>query len=196
MHQLQSSKKDKFYEVSLKLIHEKGFRGTTMRDIAEKMNFEVANIYNYIDSKQSLLENILFSLESEIIEHMENIVASSYSPKEKLKALIAFHVQLPSKKPLEVSLLYNEWRNLSPPKKVEFLQSKKKYERQVKELLKDCIDKGEFRSMDVYIATHTILSSMRWIYDVFAIKGADINPVELEKQVLDLIFKGIENCPD
>ena len=51
----KSKKRERFLQAVLQLIHEKGFKATTMRDIAEKLNFDVANIYNYIDSKQSLL---------------------------------------------------------------------------------------------------------------------------------------------
>ena len=61
----KSVKKDLFFKETLKLIHEKGFRATTMRDIAERMNFEVANIYNYIDSKDALLENYVIGITKE-----------------------------------------------------------------------------------------------------------------------------------
>ncbi len=38
------TKKELFFEKTLKLISEKGFKATTMRDIAHELNFEVANV--------------------------------------------------------------------------------------------------------------------------------------------------------
>ena len=53
-------KRQRFLDEALKLIHEKGFKGMTMRNIAEKLNCDVANVYNYIENKQALLEERLF----------------------------------------------------------------------------------------------------------------------------------------
>ena len=81
-----NTKREQFFTTALQLFHEKGFKATTMRNIAERMSFDVANIYNYIDNKQSLLETYLFGISKEFHDGVEDVLASSYSPKEKLKA--------------------------------------------------------------------------------------------------------------
>jgi AcrR family transcriptional regulator len=63
MPQNHSPRKKQFLDESLKMIHEKGYKATTMRDLAERMGFEVSNIYNFIDSKEALLETYLFRLQ-------------------------------------------------------------------------------------------------------------------------------------
>jgi len=189
-------RRERFFSESLKLIHEKGYKATTMRDIAKQLDFKVANVYNYIESKQSLLESYLFGISGEFHKGIDHIIESSYSPKEKLKAVITLHVQLTSQKPYEVALLVNEWRNLEDKdgrnKLNDFLEERTAYESKVRRVVKEGIKSKQLRSMDLEIATHAILSSVRWLYNWYLEHSDSVNPIELEKQLTDFIFKGME----
>lgn len=192
----KSTKKEKFFEESLKLIHEKGYKATTMRDIAEKLNFKVANVYNYIGSKQELLETYLFDISNEFLESIELIMESSYAPEEKLRLIISVHVQMISKKPYELSLLVNEWRNLDEPKRGELIYLKMKYNKKVREIIITGMEQGKLRTMDPDIATLSFLSALRWLYDKFTDKSNEhskANRIEIEKQLTDFIFLGLGN---
>ncbi len=187
----KSSKKEKFFRESLKLFHEKGYKATTMRDIAEKLNFEVANIYNYIDSKHSLLEIYVFEMSSEFHKNIDHIIDSSYSPLEKIKLVISVHIKLTSEKPYEMALLLNEWRNLNPDKLSQFLNERDNYESKFESILEQAMHDNSVRQMDLKIATKTILSSIRWLYDIYTNPDTTINPIELEKQITEFITIGI-----
>ncbi|MDF1867026.1 MAG: TetR family transcriptional regulator [Saprospiraceae bacterium] len=184
-------KRKRFLEVSLKLIHEKGFKGTTMRDIATQLNCDVANVYNYVDSKQALLEEKLFEISGAFHESINNILISSYSPVDKLKAIVSFHIQLTSRRPFEVALLVNEWRNLKEPILSKFLEEKGGYEDKVRSIIKEGINSGVLRDMDLEIATFAMLSSIRWLHDKYTDPAKTVNPIELEKQISDFILEGM-----
>lgn len=185
------TKKERFLEASLELIHEKGFKATTMRDIAQKLNFEVANVYNYIDSKQSLLETYLFSIQDEFQKAMLAITTSTLTPTEQLKMVIASYIQITERRPLEQALLANEWRNLKEPRLGEFIIRRNDYEYKLKKILQDGVEQGAFRNMDVEITTHVILSSLRWLYLKYLNSEDKANTVEIEKQLVDFIQNGI-----
>ena len=189
----KSVKKDLFFKETLRLIHEKGFRATTMRDIAERMNFEVANIYNYIDSKDALLENYVIGITKEFQTYMDNIIDSTFSPKDKLRMVISKHIQFTFEKPYQLALMANEWRNLKEPALSEYVAKRSDYIFKIASILEDGVEKGEFRPMNIEIATNSIVSSLRWSYN----KDVDnsntsINPIELEKQFMDFIFNGVK----
>ncbi|MBT8384901.1 MAG: TetR family transcriptional regulator [Bacteroidia bacterium] len=185
------SKKEKFLKETLKLFYSKGFKATTMRDIAKKLNFEVANIYNYIDSKQALLEDALFDISYTFHHSIDNILESSYSPEEKLKLIISSHIKLTVEKPYEMALMVNEWRNLKPEKLKKIIERKKDYENKVAMVLQEGIEHGHFRKMNVVITTKSLLSSLRWLYDEYPGSQTRFNPIEIEKQIIDFIFAGI-----
>tara|TARA_R110001632_G_scaffold217616_2_gene346363 strand:+ start:1768 stop:2352 length:585 start_codon:yes stop_codon:yes gene_type:complete len=187
----ENTKKERFLEVALQLIHEKGFKATTMRDIANALNFEVANVYNYIDSKQSLLEIYLFNIQDEFHDSIDLVVASTYSPKEKLKLVISSYIQITAKRPLVQALIANEWRNLKEPKLQEFIVRRNEYENKLKSIVREGLLTGVFREVDVDITTHIIMSSLRWLYVKYINPHTTVNPIELEKQMTDFILNAI-----
>lgn len=188
-----SSKKEDFLQASLQLIHEKGFKATTMRDIAERMDFDVSNSYNYIKSKQDILELFLFRTSEEFHLAMDNILASSYSADEKLKQVISAHIQVSAKRPLEVALMVNEWRNLKEPKYNEYVTLRTSYEKKMARLLREGVKTEVFKELNIKITSALILSSIRWVYDSYADASSTINPVELERQIIGLVFDGVIN---
>ncbi|WP_394750961.1 TetR/AcrR family transcriptional regulator [Spongiimicrobium salis] len=186
-----STKKEDFLQESLKLIHEKGFKATTMRDIADRMDFDVSNSYNYIKSKQEILESFLFRASNDFHSALDNIMASNYTLDEKLKQIISCHIQIASQRPYEVALMVNEWRNLKEPKYTEYTVLRDKYEEKIKGLLQAGMEEGVFKEMDADIATAVILSSIRWFYDKYTQKDTSLNPIELERQIVDFVFHGV-----
>jgi AcrR family transcriptional regulator len=187
----KNTKKERFLEVALQLIHLKGFKATTLRDIAQALNFEVANVYNYIDSKQSLLEVYLFNIQDEFHDSIDSVIASSYSPKEKLRLVISSYIQITAKRPLVQALIANEWRNLKEPKLQEFIDRRSDYEKKLNSIIQEGVTKGEFREIDVDITTHIIMSSLRWLYVKYINPPTKINTIEIEKQMTDFIQNAI-----
>jgi len=186
-----TTKKEDFLQESLKLIHEKGFKATTMRDIAERMDFDVSNSYNYIRSKQEILESFLFRTSQDFHTSIDNILSSSYPIEEKLKQIIAAHIQIAAQKPYEIALMVNEWRNLKEPKYTQYVELRDLYEKKFADLLQEGIDVKVFKPMDVEIATSVILASLRWFYDKYATNKKTLNPIELERQIVDFVFNGV-----
>ena len=191
MHLKKSTKKERFLAVVLKLIHKKGFKATTMRDIAHELNFEVANVYNYIDSKQSLLEAYLFDIQDEFHNAIDPILDSSHTAKEKLSLIISSYIRITAQRPYEQALLVNEWRNLKEPKLQEFVERRKAYENKLQGVVTAGVEQGEFRSLNVEIATQTILASLRWLYQRYLETKTTPNPVEIDKQLTDFILAGL-----
>ena len=184
-------RRDRFFNECLKLIHEKGFRATTMRDIAERLDFEVANIYNYIDSKNALLQKYLFDISAEFHQGIQLILESAMLPEAKIRAVISLHIRLTSERPYQVALLTNEWRNLKPHDQEKFLQERAWYESQVKCILKMGITSGHFRSLNVEVATFSILGSIRWLFDWYTDHSKEMEPKDLENQISNMILNGL-----
>jgi AcrR family transcriptional regulator len=186
-----NTKKDKLLQVALRLFHQKGYKATTLREIAKELNYEVANIYNYIHSKHSILEYFLFKISADFHSSIDNVLHSNYSPIDKLKAIINLHVSLSHQKPHQIGLLVNEWRNLKEPELERFKKERSEYESKVKSIVEVGIKQKVFRKMDAEIATLVVLSSVRWIYDWYASYNIDFNPIEHERQIFEIISQGL-----
>lgn len=162
-----------------------------MRDIAQRVNVEAATIYNYIPSKQALLDQFVFDMAEKFYQGMSLIEASSYSPIEKLKAIIGLNVRLTIENPDKIALLVNEWKHLDEPRLNEFVKNRNAYEDKLRKIIKEGIKKKELRKMDIELMLNSILSSIRWLFLWYNTDRSGINPFELERQLTNFILFGV-----
>ena len=86
---------DKQIEILLvaeKLFAEKGFDGTTIRDIAKTAGINIAMISYYFGSKEKLLESIVIFRISDLKLQLESIYEQQLSPIEKIEKIIAVYI--------------------------------------------------------------------------------------------------------
>jgi len=184
--------REQFIETSLQLFQSRGFKATTMRDIAKALDIEAATLYNYIQSKQSLLDELIFEIANQFHRGLSNIYESSYDPVDQLKAIIDLNVRLTAEHPYQVALLVGEWKHLKTERQAEFLAHRAGYERMVQGIIKKGMEVGQLRKMNLEIATYSFLSAIRWLFSWYIIQTERPNPVELEKQLSDFILKGMQ----
>lgn len=87
-----NSKQIDILNVSLKLFAEKGFDGTSIRDIAKAADINVAMVSYYFGSKEKLLEAIIIYRVSAFRMILENLQTEEISPVEKIKKFVSLYV--------------------------------------------------------------------------------------------------------
>ena len=162
----------------------------TMRDLATAMECDVANLYNYIPSKQAFLKEQLFVMSSRFHQGIDEISESGLSTCGQLGQLVRLYVQLTFEHPLQVALLSNEWRHLSPADLIAFLNERSDYEQKVKKILSKGIRKKEIRNINADTATHLVLSALRWLF--IHIEQTPIkNRINLEAEIIEFLMHGL-----
>ncbi len=191
----ETDRRKRFFNTALQLIHEKGFKAMTMRVLADKLECDVSNIYNYVKSKHALLEQLLFEISNKFHEGIAIIETTENTPIEKLKAVIALHVRLTVEHPYQVTLLVNEWRNLRSddkhPKLQEFITFRNTYEQKLTAIIATGIEQGELSGENLEFTTNCILSSIRWLYSWYNPNNSAINPAELERLMINFVLNGV-----
>lgn len=89
-----NSKQIDILNVSLKLFAEKGFDGTSIRDIAKAADINVAMVSYYFGSKEKLLEAIIIYRVSDFRMILENLQTEQISPIEKIKKFVSLYVYM------------------------------------------------------------------------------------------------------
>lgn len=187
----RSAKKSLILREAAKLFREKGFGGTSMRDLAEKVGIEAASMYNHIRSKDEILEEICFGVGRKYDEQLSEIERQDISYPSKLELLIAFHVQMIIEDGAAVSVLNNDWKFLSAEKMTEFKMMRKEYEKHFAALLKQGMEQGFFKTMNVSIALFTILSALRWV-ELWYKPSRGVSKEDLAKDISALLMNGIK----
>ncbi len=79
--------------VAEKLFAEKGFDGTSVRDISKLAKVNVAMISYYFGSKESLLEQLILARVQDLKITLENIFNENLNPFEKIDKFIEIYIR-------------------------------------------------------------------------------------------------------
>ncbi|MEL6820111.1 MAG: TetR/AcrR family transcriptional regulator [Calditrichota bacterium] len=173
------------------LFRERGYRATSMRDLAEKVGIEAASLYNHINSKQQLLCELLMQIAELFTEGMQKIDSLDVSPTEKLNKLISLHVKLTVEHPKPIGLLTGEWIHLEEPVQDEFLKLRNDYEAKFIKILEAGIEQNELESVDPRIAMFSILSTLHGLQSWYR-RNKDMGFKELEEAMQQCLLRGLK----
>ncbi len=184
-------KLDLILEEAAILFKQKGFAGTSMRDLAERIGIDAASMYHYISSKDEILRTICFNISNTYRSQLAEIENTQASYTEKLKALVRLHIRIMIEKGAEVSVTNNDWKYLSEDSLLHFKELRKDYENRLAAMLEKGVAAGEFEKLNTSVALFTILSAVRWV-ELWWRPGRGISTEELEDSIITILFKGLE----
>ncbi|RPD47840.1 TetR/AcrR family transcriptional regulator [Hymenobacter sediminis] len=187
----KTNKRQLILEEAAKLFKQKGFGGTSMRDLAGEVGIEAASMYNHIKSKDEILELICFRVSSTYISQLAEIEATNAPYVEKIKALISLHIRLMIEDGAAVSVANHDWKYLREPALTEFKDARKQYEKGFAALIEQGIAAGEFQPVNVSVALFTILSAVRWV-ELWYRPGRELSAEELEANIITMLLTGLE----
>ncbi len=102
-------------QVAIDCFAEKGFHGTSMRDIAQRANASIAAIYYYFPSKSDILRHIMLGVTQDLIVALEQARAvAGPDAAGQLSAVVRTHVRLHTERQAESFIGNTELRSLAP----------------------------------------------------------------------------------
>ena len=158
---LNGSKKDAILKKAAALFRARGFKASSMRELALKIGVEAPSLYNHIGSKGELLQHICSKVAREFNDHLATVEALEIPVRNKLEMLIRFHIAMMLESFDEVYVSNHEWKYLEEPSLTLFLQQRKQYEGRMVQLLNDGINSKELKNVQPQVAVLTILSAVR-----------------------------------
>jgi AcrR family transcriptional regulator len=185
-----SNRKKQILKGAARLFRKRGFTATSMRDIASELQIEAPSLYNHIKGKQEILQILLLELARSFTLGMEVIISSTLTYEEQLEGLVRLHVDLTIKHPNGMALLTSDWVHLEEPAFSEYVSMRDEYELSFRNILIEAFKKNGKESVNVDLALFSILSTLRWLYS-WVLKNPEINPIELEKEMIENLLSGI-----
>ena len=146
------------------LFSQKGFYGTSIRDIASARGIRSGSLYAHIDSKEDLLFEVVMAGAAAFIDALAPIVEGSGSAEEKLVAGLTAHINVVATH-LETSRVFlHEWLLLSHARRELIQQQRDRYEAMWTEILQSGVDEGLFAPISLRYARLIVLSVANWVY--------------------------------
>lgn len=189
--QRNSSKREFVIEKAAKLFREKGFAATSMRDLAEEVGVEAASLYNHIQSKVEILQDICFRTANTLMQHLESIENSSKSAIEKITAILRFHIQQMISNYEMSQVSDREWRHLTEPYLSNFKTQRRTYRQRFANIIADGIQKNQVKPIDaptaVIIMLHAVSGVESWHRSM-----EKITAEQLENNMIIILVEGLK----
>jgi AcrR family transcriptional regulator len=156
------AQKNAILEKARELFWQKGYDGTSLKDIASACGFEASNIYYYYKNKEDILfEALRIELDRLVGDTKQLKENTAKNPVDRLKIFIDTEVKTHlGKHRLQGMLIDSELRNLSPQHRRKVIELRNKHDDILSQIITDGIKQGYFRDIDVKLAVYTISSAI------------------------------------
>src|SRR5688572_3294061 len=103
------TRRDELLKIAAQLFAERGFRNTTVRDIADAAGILSGSLYHHFDSKESMVDEILSGFLEGIVARYRAVVDSDTDPVLVLRGLIGEAFAAVGQHRTAVAVMQNEF---------------------------------------------------------------------------------------
>lgn len=147
-----------------RMFAEKGYHGTSMRELGREIGLLGSSLYAHIDSKEDLLVEVVDEGARLFLDASERAMSTAGGADQKLRALIAGHIDVVLDHLDVVRTYINEARMLDSSHRGRIVAARDAYEARFRDVILQGIDDGKFRAdLNPKIASIFLLSILNAI---------------------------------
>lgn len=156
-----NEKQVRILQVAEKLFAEKGFDGTSIRNISKEAKINIAMVSYYFGSKEKMLESLIFFRTSDLKMQLENLLKEDLEPLEKINKLIELYIARINRNKGIYKILHFE---LTSPKRQinfkQFAEVKRRNLESLEQIIAEGQQKGDFaKDINIPLIPPTILGT-------------------------------------
>jgi AcrR family transcriptional regulator len=187
----KASKKELIVQKAACMFREKGFPATSMRDLAESVGIEAASLYNHIQSKSEILQEIISRISDDCYKHINELDTAGLNSLQKIESVTRFHIQMMLTKFEEYHVMINEWIHLEAQPLSDFISQRRNYVQRLESFITEGIANKEIKPILPYVAVLTILSAVRGL-EFWHRSQKTYTPKELEENMIAYLIGGLK----
>lgn len=187
----QRRSRDDVVAAAGRLFAERGYHGTSMRDLGEELGLLGSSLYSHVGGKEELLVEVIRRGAATFQALVDEVLAWEERPTEQLRRLVLGHVRIIVENLHESSVFLNEARFLSSESRHQVLELRDRYESAYRDVLAGGIKTGDFRAdLDVPLTAIAILSILNSVSRWYRPAGPK-TPEELGRGLFQFILRGV-----
>jgi TetR/AcrR family transcriptional regulator, cholesterol catabolism regulator len=178
--------------IAAQLFASKGFKNTTVRDIADAAGILSGSLYHHFDSKESMIDEILSTFQEELFGKYDAILASDDDARSKLEQAVRVSFEAIDRHPHEVAIFQNEADYLGGFDRFAYLAERNAQSRNVwMTLLREGKKSGALRGdLDVEL-TYRFIRDTVWVAVRWYRPGGKLSHDDIADQYLAILLDGI-----
>lgn len=186
------SRRDQLLQIAGELFARKGFRNTTVRDIADAAGILSGSLYHHFDSKETMVHELLDNFQTALFADYDAIQASDLGPRAKLEAIIKRSFEAIDHNHSEVAIFQSEAAHLGELEGFNYLVERNVRFRELwTGLLREGIEAGELRAdLDIELV-YRFLRDTVWVAVRWYRPDGPLSGDEVAAQYLAILLDGI-----
>ena len=191
--QQRELKREAVLRACLQSFNERGFRATSLDDVAASLNVTKPTIYHYFASKDEILfECVRLGLAS-VREAAQAVEQRGGSGLERLKALMRDYAIIMTRD-FGVCVTRTADHELSPASRARFRVLKREIDRIVRRVVADGMQDGTIRNGDVRLIAFALAGALNWIARWYDPSGP-LQPDEIADGIVVTLLHGVAAEP-
>jgi AcrR family transcriptional regulator len=188
------SRRAELLAIAGKLFAERGFKNTTVRDIADAAGILSGSLYHHFDSKESMVDELLDTFQTELWKKYDAIEASDLTPKAKLEAIVRASFEAIGEHRNEVAIFQSDALYLATFERFDYLiERNRKFRTLWTGLLEAGVASGELRAdLDVALV-YRFLRDTVWVAGRWYRPGGTLTPDDVANQYLAILLEGLDS---
>jgi AcrR family transcriptional regulator len=152
--------RDAITDAAREIFAERGYHGTSIRDIAKRAGLSLSALYYWHPSKQHLLAALMEEITHDYFQRCDRALREAADdPAEKLRALVGATVEYRVSRRVESNIAMREWRNLEPDNRERLDGLRHAASQLWADIVADGVARGEFHCTHPDDARRTIVAA-------------------------------------
>lgn len=186
------SRRDELLAIAAEQFAQRGFRGTTVRHIADAAGILSGSLYHHFDSKESMVDEILRTFQDDLFGRYDDILASSADPRVKLEQAVRVSFEAIDQHHSEVAIFQNDAAYLATLDGFDYIEQRHAQSREVwMTLLRSAASAGALRpDLDLDLVYRFIRDTV-WVAVNWYRPGGSLSADQVADQYVTILLEGI-----
>ena len=154
--------RDRVLKAAAHCFNRKGYRGTSLKDVADMLGLTDPALYYYVRNKEELVYLCYVRAADVGREAMERAVAEGGSGLDQVRRYLRYHIEIMVGERGPIAIM-SEIPSLKPEHRDEVLELSRRHSLGFEEMLERGIADGSIRDCDVRMTGNAIMGSINWI---------------------------------
>lgn len=182
-------KRDVVLAAAVDLFNSKGFRTTSLDDVAARLGVTKPTIYHYVGSKDEILFDCVKRGLDMIRQAAESVPTHGHTGRDRLNALMLSYAMAMTQDFCRCVTRTSDAEMVDESRK-EFRRLKREIDQIVRNVVKDGMEDGSLRPGDVRLVTFTLTGALNWIGRWYEPSGT-MTPEIVARGVVETLIAGV-----
>jgi TetR/AcrR family transcriptional regulator, cholesterol catabolism regulator len=193
--EVKGFKKDRILEAATQLFYERGFTGTTMQAVADRLQVTKPFIYSYFKDKNALLAAIYDRSTEPLMRGLDQMLESDGPPAARFREFIEQFAHMNMQYRIVSTIFLREETHLGKEAQRKLRTFEHSFDAKLTKLIQRGIDTGDFNVGDAQLTSLAVGGMIRWMHHWYREEGR-MPADEIARFMADLALSAVQGERD